>query len=54
MIDNTFVLYEHDDLGEIVEINYCRVWLIVDKRDFDWSVTIPPMKETIYYNETHG
>ena len=49
---NIFVLYDYDHLGEMIEVNYCGDWLIVDNGYLDWSVTIPPMKEKMYYNET--
>ena len=52
MGDNSFVLFEHDGSDIIVEVKYCGAWLIVDNGYLEWSVTIPPMKDTMYYKET--
>ena len=50
MNDNQFVLFEHNESDIIVEVKYCGAWIIVDNGYFDWSVTIPPMKDIMYYN----
>ena len=52
MGDNSFVLFEHDGSDIIVEVKYCGAWLIVDNGYLEWSVTIPSMKDTMYYKET--
>lgn len=51
MNDNYFELSKNSN-GEVVAIKYCGAWLIVDTGYLDWSVTIPPMKDTIFNKET--
>ena len=52
MNDNFFELLKENPNGEVVAIKYCGAWLIVDDCYLDWSVTIPPMRQTMFYKET--
>ena len=47
--DNEFTLFEYDALGNIVEVKYQGVWIMVDNGYLDWSTTMPPMKHGVTY-----
>ena len=44
-----FMLYEHDENGDIVEVCYVGVWFMVDNGYLSWSCTVPPVKDGISY-----
>ena len=54
MNDNFFELLKENPNGEVVAIKYCVAWIIVDNGYLDWSVTIPPMKETMFIRSPDG
>ena len=45
-------MYERNASGEIITVKYSGPWLVVDNGYFNWSVTVPPITKTVYYNET--
>lgn len=49
--DATFELLERGPNGETVTVTYRGAWLMVDNGYLRWSTTVPPLKNTIYYNE---
>ena len=49
--DYEFMLYEHDDNGNIVEVCYYGVWFMVDNGYLSWSCTVPPYKDATTYKE---
>ena len=51
MMDNIFELLDYDDDGVICSVKYRGVLLLVDNGYLNWSTTIPPMKQTIFYKE---
>ena len=52
MKDHIFELCERNSVGGIVFSKYRGVWLLVDNSYLNWGTTIPPMKNTIYRDET--
>ena len=50
--DNVFELYQTNEHGEIISVKYCGAWLLVDNGYLKWATTIPPCKNTIFYEET--
>ena len=49
--DFEFELYDFDDSGEVIKVNYSGIYVIVDNGYHKWSVTVPPMKSTNYRSE---
>ena len=39
--DNEFTLFEYDELGNITEVKYQGVWIMVDNGYLNWSTIIP-------------
>ena len=52
MMDNIFELLDYNDEGGICSVKYRGAWLLVDNGYLNWSNTIPPMKQTMFYKET--
>ena len=52
MMDNIFELFDYTDEGGICSVKYRCAWLLVDNGYLNWSNTIPPMKQTMFYKET--
>ena len=50
--DNLFHLYQRDDNGEIIKVKYNGAWLLVDNGYLKWPTTVPPLKNTLFYEET--
>ena len=50
--DNVFELYKRNEHGEVISVKYCGAWLLVDNGYLKWATTIPPCKNTIFYEET--
>ena len=44
-----FVLLEYDKDGNIVEVIYSGVWIMVDNGYLSWSCTVPPVKDGLTY-----
>ena len=51
MMDNIFELLDYNDEGGICSVKYRGAWLLVDNGYLNWSNTIPPMKQTMFYKE---
>ena len=47
--DFEFMMHEHDKNGDIVEITYKGVWLMVDNGCLNWSCTVSPAKDGSSY-----
>ena len=48
--DNVFEILEKVD-DKIVSVKYRGVWIVVDNGYHDWSITVPPFKNTNYRDE---
>ena len=44
--DFTFELYDYNDHGEVVRVEYRGPWILCDNGYLRWAVTIPPYKAT--------
>ena len=47
-----FELYERYCNGSVFKVKYRGVWHLVDNGYLNWASTVPPMKTTMYRNET--
>ena len=45
-----FKLFEKNKKGEVIEIVYKVLWLMVDNGYLCWSCTVPPDNNAIRYN----
>ena len=50
--DFDFKLFEEDEGGNIIEVEYSGAWLIVDNGYLYWSCTVPLLKESSSYKFT--
>ena len=50
--DNIFELYQRNVHGEVIKVKYSGAWLLVDNGYLKWATTIPPIKNTVFYEET--
>ena len=44
LADVTFTLYDQNEAGEIIKVQYKGAWQLVDNGYLPWSTAIPPMK----------
>jgi hypothetical protein len=49
--DNKFTLFELDEKGDVVEVQYQGAWLLVGNGYLNWPTTVPPVNRTIHYKE---
>jgi hypothetical protein len=49
--DDEFTLFELDEKGDVVEVQYQGAWLLVDNGYLNWPTTVPPFNRTIHYKE---
>ena len=51
LADKEFELLKLDKEGNVVENTYIGVWFLVDNGYLDWSTTVPPMKNSLTFEE---
>jgi hypothetical protein len=49
--DNEFTLFELDEKGGVIEVQYQGAWLLVDNGYLNRPTTVPPFNCTIHYKE---
>ena len=48
---SNFYLYDYNEFGDVVEVEYKGCWLVVDNGYLKWSITIPPSKGSEFRTE---
>jgi hypothetical protein len=52
ILDNhEFTLFELDEKGDVIKVQYQGAWLLVDSGNLNWPTTVPPFNHTIHYKE---
>ena len=50
--DNVFELCQRNENGEVIKVKYSGAWLLVDNGYLKWATIIPPIKNTVFNEET--
>jgi hypothetical protein len=49
--DNKFTLFELDEKGDVIKVQYQGAWFLVDNGYLNWPTTVPKLNCTFHYKE---